>query len=85
MRGSFHTYPGRISSSDLRGKDCWDGNPSGQRKIMTFSYYDDGNVKEISDHRPGSHRHSRRIYTRSDRFEQYDNKINVDGFSLMLQ
>jgi hypothetical protein len=51
-------------------------------KTMTFSYYNDGNLKEIIDHRPavnGAQDES----TTSDRFAQYDNKINVDGFSLI--
>ena len=51
-------------------------------KTMSFSYYDDGNVKEIVDHRPtisGQQDES----TTHDGFEQYDNKTNVDGFGLI--
>jgi hypothetical protein len=51
-------------------------------KVMTFTYYDDGNLKELVDFRPAI----ANIQTEStsiDRFEQYDNKINVDGFSLI--
>jgi hypothetical protein len=76
----FYTYQGdklvRLERQRLLGQELV------VNKIMTFSYYDDGNVKEISDHRPevtGIQGESTTI----DRFEQYDNKINVDGFSLM--
>ena len=51
-------------------------------KVMTFSYYDDGNLKELVDHRPAI-TNIQTESTTSDRFEQYDNKINVDGFSLI--
>jgi len=51
-------------------------------KTMSFSYYADGNLKEIIDHRPtvnGVQEES----TTSDRFTQYDNKVNVDDFGLI--
>jgi len=51
-------------------------------KTMSFSYYPDGNLEEIIDHRPrvnGAQEES----TTSDRFTQYDNKINVDDFDLI--
>jgi hypothetical protein len=51
-------------------------------KTMTLSYYPDGNLREITEHRPpvdGEQTESTTI----DRFEQYDDKINVDGFSLI--
>jgi hypothetical protein len=50
-------------------------------KTMTMTYYPDGNLKELTEHRlpvfgqPES--------TVTDRFEQYDNKTNVDAFSLL--
>ena len=50
-------------------------------KTMTMSYHTDGNLKELSYHYlpfNGSVEHSY-----ADHFEQYDNKINVDGFSLI--
>lgn len=49
-------------------------------KTMTFSYYADGNLLEITDHQIpiGSDE-----VTFVDRFEQYDDKTNVDGFSLI--
>src|SRR5262245_55761167 len=51
-------------------------------KIMTFSYYADGNVREIVDHRPAV-AGQQPDKTTIDLFEQYDDKINVDGFSLL--
>jgi hypothetical protein len=50
-------------------------------KTMSFSYYPDGNVSEILQHRFAVAGQSDVIY--SDKFEQYDNKINTDGFSLV--
>ncbi len=49
-------------------------------KTMTFSYYPDGNLLQITDHQLpiGSDE-----VTFVDRFEQYDDKTNVDGFSLL--
>ena len=51
-------------------------------KTMTFSYYADGNLKEIVDHRPAVNGQQPES-TSIDRFEQYDNKINVDAFGLL--
>jgi hypothetical protein len=51
-------------------------------KEMSFTYYADGNLKEVISHYPevpGQQQES----TVSDRFSQYDNKINVDGFALL--
>ena len=51
-------------------------------KTMALSYYADGNLREITEHRPpvdGEQTESTTI----DRFEQYDDNINVDGFSLI--
>lgn len=58
------------------------GNDFVVNKIMTFSYYDDGNLKEIIDQRPAVTGLQDESLT-SDQFRQYDNKINVDGFSLI--
>ena len=51
-------------------------------KVMTLSYYADGNLKEIIDHRPKVDSVQEESTT-SDWFDQYDNKINVDGFGLI--
>jgi hypothetical protein len=49
---------------------------------MSFSYYADGNVMEIVEHRPAIE--NRQPETTSvDRFEQYDDKLNVDAFGLI--
>ena len=50
-------------------------------KILTMTYYADGNLQEIADHRPpfNGQPETTSIY----RFEHYDEKINVDGFSLV--
>lgn len=51
-------------------------------KTLSFSYYADGNLEEIVDHRPAiSGRQDES--TTVDRFEQYDTGLNVDGFSLI--
>ena len=51
-------------------------------KTMSFSYYPDGNLKEIIDHRPGINGVQQESTT-TDRFIQYDNKVNVDDFDLI--
>lgn len=51
-------------------------------KTMSFSYYPDGNLEELTEHRPLIEGFQPDMTT-VDRFEQYDSKINVDGFSLL--
>lgn len=51
-------------------------------KTMSFSYYPDGNLRDVTEHRPpieGAQTEA----TVVDHFEQYDQGINVDGFSLV--
>jgi hypothetical protein len=50
-------------------------------KVMTMTYYADGNLKELTDHRFPVFGQLDQTFT--DRFEQYDDKINVDAFSLL--
>lgn len=50
-------------------------------KTMTFSYYLDGNLNELVEQRYSGNGQLESTYI--DKFEQYDNKINVDGFSLV--
>ena len=50
-------------------------------RIMAMVYDADGNLQELTDHRPAFD--GQNESTVIDRFEQYDNKINVDGFSLL--
>jgi YD repeat-containing protein len=51
-------------------------------KTTTLSYYADGNLRELTVHRPAIAGEQDETTT-VDRFEQYDDKINVDGFSLI--
>lgn len=50
-------------------------------KTMSFSYYADGNLEEIVDHRPAIN--GQAATTTVDRFEQYDHNVNVDAFGLL--
>ena len=51
-------------------------------KEMSFSYYADGNLLELTEHRPAIAGVQDEA-TFVDRFEQYDTGINVDGFELI--
>ena len=51
-------------------------------KTMTFTYYADGNVETITEHRPAIDG-LQPDATNVTRFEQYDTGTNVDGFSLI--
>jgi hypothetical protein len=51
-------------------------------KTLSFSYDADGNLLELTDHRPAIDGVQLET-TVKDRFEQYDNGINVDAFSLI--
>lgn len=50
-------------------------------KTMSFSYYADGNLQEIMVRRPALN--GQAATTSVDRFEQYDDNINVDAFGLI--
>lgn len=50
-------------------------------QTMTFSYYPDGNVMEIVTHNYPVGLQTEATYT--DRFENYDDHLNPDGFSLL--
>jgi len=50
-------------------------------RVLTFTYYPDGNVKVITEHRPAFSTVPETISNRV--FEKYDDKINVDDFSLI--
>lgn len=52
-------------------------------QTMQFSYYPDGNLKELVNHHYAVGSQIESLYT--DRFENYDNKVNVDAFSLLHQ
>ena len=51
-------------------------------KTVALSYFADGNLRELTEHRPAIEGHQDETTT-VDHFEQYDDKINVDGFSLI--
>ena len=51
-------------------------------KTMSFSYSADGNLLELTEHLPAIDGVQAEA-TITDRFEQYDSGINVDGFSLI--
>ena len=51
-------------------------------KRMSFSYYADGNLMDVTDHRARIEGVQDET-TVVDHFEQYDEGINVDGFSLI--
>lgn len=49
---------------------------------LTYTYYPDGNAKTVTDHYP--HLNSQAEATNVYLYEQYDDKVNVDGFDLLL-
>ena len=51
-------------------------------RTMTMIYNAEGNLKELTDHRPATNQ-GQIESTATWMFEQYDDKINVDGFSLL--
>jgi hypothetical protein len=51
-------------------------------KTMSFTYYPDGNLLELTEHRPAIDGLQTEVTT-VDRFERYDDKINVDAFGLI--
>jgi hypothetical protein len=50
-------------------------------KAMAFTYYPDGNLETLTEHRPEIVGFQPEATT-VDRFEQYDDKINVESFGL---
>lgn len=51
-------------------------------KTMSFSYYPDGNLLEVTEHRPAIEGFQPAA-TFTDLYEQYDTGINVDAFDLI--
>ena len=51
-------------------------------RTMSLSYQPDGNVQEITEHRPAIAGRQDETTT-LDRYEQYDDGVNVDGFGLV--
>lgn len=50
-------------------------------RVMTMTYGADGNLAELTIHRPSVN--GSVALTTVDRFEQYDTRVNVDGFGLL--
>jgi hypothetical protein len=78
-RRVFLTYNGRQLTQLIRERKS--GNFFIVDKVMEFLYYPDGNLMQLTDRRRplGSSAESVVI----DRFENYDDKINVDDFQLI--
>lgn len=75
------TYDGdRLTRLD-RERDMEAGAGFAVDKTMSFSYYADGNLQEIVEHHPALTCQTE--FTIVERFEQYDDNINVDGFGLI--
>lgn len=51
-------------------------------KTMSFSYYPDGNVRDVTEHRPAIDSLQNET-TVVDHYENYDERLNVDGFGLL--
>jgi hypothetical protein len=51
-------------------------------KTMSFSYYPDGNLLQVTEHRPAVEGLQTETTT-TDRFENYDGGLNVDAFDLI--
>jgi hypothetical protein len=51
-------------------------------RTLSFTYYADGNLRQLTDHRHAIDNQQPEA-THIDRFENYDNKVNPDGFSLV--
>lgn len=52
-------------------------------KVLKMSYYADGNLKDLDYFFPATPINGQVEQRYADHFEQYDNKINVDGFDLL--
>jgi len=50
-------------------------------QTLLFSYYPDGNLKDLTTHYHAVGPQTEDIFT--DRFENYDDKVNVDAFTLL--
>jgi hypothetical protein len=49
---------------------------------ISYDYFPDGNVKQLTDHYPPLN--SQQEATNITSFQEYDDKVNVDGFDLLL-
>jgi len=76
---SFFTYDGEKLVKVERFHKRVPGPGTVVDRVMEMVYNDDGNLIELRDHRPAID--GQNESTVVDRFEQYDDKVNVDGFS----
>jgi hypothetical protein len=76
---SFFTYDGPRLVKAERFHKREPGPGTVVDRVMEMAYNADGNLLQLTDHRPAMNGQSETTVV--DRFEQYDNKINVDGFS----
>lgn len=76
---SFFTYDGQKLIKVERFHKREPGPGTVVDRVMEMAYNADGNLLELTDHRPVIN--GQNESTVADRFEQYDNKVNVDGFS----
>jgi hypothetical protein len=79
-RHAFFTYSGNLIKEIKWDRKLSDGSFFTDR-TLNFSFYADGNVKTITEHRPPVP--GVEDYASVRTFEQYDDKINVDDFSLV--
>lgn len=81
FKRGFLSYDGQNRLTELE----WEINTTAGfalQRTLNFTYYADGNVAERRDHRPFIEgKQPEALYI--DKFEQYDDKVNVDGFSLL--
>jgi hypothetical protein len=79
-RHAFFTYNGSLIKEIKWDRKQSDGSFFTDR-ILSFVFYADGNVKTITEHQPPTPGIDDYVSVRT--FEQYDDKINVDDFSLI--
>jgi len=79
-RHAFFTYNGNLIKEVKWDRKQADGSFFTDR-ILSFSFYADGNVKTITDHQPAVPGVDDYISVKT--FEHYDDKVNVDDFSLV--
>jgi hypothetical protein len=79
-RHAFFAYNGNLIKEIEWDRKQPDGSFFIDR-TLSFSFYPDGNVKTITDHRPPTAGVD--DYISVTTFEQYDDKINADDFSLV--
>jgi hypothetical protein len=80
FRHAFFTYTGQqLQKIEWDHKDANTGFVVD--RSLSFVYLSDGNIKEIREHRPAMSGQPEADYT--TQFEQYDDKVNIDDFSLL--